>query len=62
MSILRGLLTLILMFSFITLVVWLYAKRHKHAYDYAARLPLESDDMASDETLTADHHDKSDQP
>ncbi len=43
MSIVRGILTLVLMLSFITLVVWLYAKRHQQAYDYAARLPLEDD-------------------
>jgi cytochrome c oxidase cbb3-type subunit IV len=42
-SIVRGILTLILMLTFITLVVWLYSKRHKNAYDYAARLPLEDD-------------------
>ncbi len=42
-SIVRGILTLILMLTFISLVVWLYARKHKHAYDYAARLPLEDD-------------------
>ncbi len=44
MSIVRGILTLCLMLSFIMLVVWLYGKRNKHVYDYAARLPLEKDE------------------
>jgi cytochrome c oxidase cbb3-type subunit 4 len=46
-SIVRGILTLVLMLSFIALVVWLYSKRHQHAYDYAAQLPLEEDLPAS---------------
>lgn len=50
MSIVRGILTLCLMLSFITLVVWLYGKRNKHVYDYAARVPLERDEgSCSDE-------------
>ena len=43
MSMVRGILTLILLLSFISLVVWLYSKRHRDAFDYAARLPLEED-------------------
>lgn len=42
-NIVRGILTLVLMLAFITLVVWLYGRRHRHAFDYAARLPLEED-------------------
>ncbi len=42
-NIVRGILTLVLMLAFITLVVWLYGKRHKHTFDQAARLPLEDD-------------------
>jgi cbb3-type cytochrome oxidase subunit 3 len=42
-NIVRGILTLILMLTFITLVVRLYSKRHKGAFDYAAQLPLEED-------------------
>jgi cytochrome c oxidase cbb3-type subunit IV len=42
-NIVRGILTLVLMLSFITLVVWLYGKRHKHTFDYAAQMPLEDD-------------------
>lgn len=49
MSMVRGILTLVLMLSFITLVVWLYSKRHKHAYDYAAQLPLEDDPPPGDQ-------------
>jgi cytochrome c oxidase cbb3-type subunit 4 len=45
-NIVRGILTLVLMLSFITLVVWLYGKRHQHTYDYAAQLPLEDDQPA----------------
>jgi cytochrome c oxidase cbb3-type subunit IV len=48
LNVVRGILTLVLMLSFITLVVWLYSKRHQHAYDAAAQLPLEEDSsMAS---------------
>jgi cbb3-type cytochrome oxidase subunit 3 len=43
MSMVRGILTLILLLSFISLVVWLYSKRHRDAFDYAAHLPLEED-------------------
>lgn len=43
LNVARGILTLVLMLSFITLVVWLYSKRHRHTYDYAAQLPLEED-------------------
>jgi len=41
LSLVRGVLTFVLMLSFITLVVWLYARKHRDAYDAAARLPLE---------------------
>lgn len=44
-SIVRGILTLVLMLAFITLVVWLYGKRHKSAFDQAERLPLEEDEL-----------------
>jgi cytochrome c oxidase cbb3-type subunit IV len=44
-SIVRGILTLVLMLAFITLVVWLYGKRNKSAFDQAARLPLEEDEL-----------------
>ncbi|MGE0114567.1 MAG: cbb3-type cytochrome oxidase subunit 3 [Steroidobacteraceae bacterium] len=49
MNLVRGILTLILMLSFITLVVWLYSKRNKHAYDDAARLPLEEDELSGNQ-------------
>lgn len=49
MSLVRGIITLVLMLAFITLVVWLYSKRHKHAYDYAARLPLEEDEPSGNQ-------------
>jgi cytochrome c oxidase cbb3-type subunit IV len=42
-SIVRGILTVLLMLAFITLTVWLYARKHRQAYDEAARLPLEED-------------------
>lgn len=42
-NIVRGILTLILMLVFITLVVWLYGKRHKNTFDRAAQMPLEDD-------------------
>jgi cbb3-type cytochrome oxidase subunit 3 len=50
LNVVRGILTLILMLAFITLVVWLYGKRHQHAYDYAAQLPLEEDAPAASTT------------
>ena len=43
LNLLRGLLTLVLMLSFVVLTVWLYAKKHRGAYDAAAQLPLEED-------------------
>jgi cytochrome c oxidase cbb3-type subunit 4 len=43
MNIVRGILTLLLILAFITLVVWLYSKRNQHAYEDAARLPLQDD-------------------
>jgi cytochrome c oxidase cbb3-type subunit 4 len=57
MSLVRGILTLALMLAFITLVVWLYAKRNKQAYDYAAYLPLENDDSTG-ATAEMNHHAK----
>lgn len=53
LSIVRGILTLVLMLSFITLVVWLYSKRHRHTYDYAAQLPLEDDQPATQQDFRA---------
>ena len=50
-NIVRGILTLVLMLSFITLVVWLYAKSHKNAFDSAARLPLEDDSPVEQRTV-----------
>lgn len=44
-SIVRGILTLVLMLAFITLVVWLYSKRNKAAFDEASRVPLEEDEL-----------------
>lgn len=46
-SIVRGILTLVLMLAFITLVVWVYARRNRHAYEEAAQLPLEEDGLQS---------------
>lgn len=42
-NIVRGILTLLLMLSFITLVVCLYVKRHKRTFDEAAQLPMQDD-------------------
>jgi cytochrome c oxidase cbb3-type subunit IV len=53
-SIVRGILTLLLMLVFITLFVWLYAKKHAHAFDEAARLPLEDlEDSAVDHVVSS---------
>ncbi len=52
-NIVRGILTLVLMLSFITLVVWLYGKRHKHTFDYAAQMPLEDDPPADQQQAAA---------
>lgn len=52
-NLVRGILTLLLMLAFITLTVWLYARKHRHAYDEAARLPLEEDAVADNGSSTA---------
>jgi cytochrome c oxidase cbb3-type subunit 4 len=41
MGVLRGLLTLILMLAFIGMVIYVYSKRNRGAYEQAALLPLE---------------------
>lgn len=41
LNLLRGFLTVVLMFGFITLVVWLYSRKHRDIYEAAAKLPLE---------------------
>ena len=39
----RGLLTLILMLSFIGICAWAWSKHRKHEFDKSAALPLEED-------------------
>jgi len=46
----RGLLTAVLLFSFIGLWIWAWSSRRKADFKAAAALPLEEDqDMTSDE-------------
>ena len=46
----RGLITAVLLFSFIGLCIWAWSRRRKPDFDAAAALPLEEDhDMKSDE-------------
>lgn len=41
MGVIRGLLTLVLMLAFVGMVIYVYSKRNKTAYEQAALLPLE---------------------
>ncbi len=50
LNLLRGLLTVVLMFGFITLVVWLYARKHRDMYEIAAQLPLEDAPRTADKS------------
>ena len=49
-SIVRGILTLLLMIAFISLVVLLYSRKHRDVFDAAARLPLEDDTAVADQS------------
>ncbi len=40
-GVLRGLLTLVLMLAFIGMVIYVFSKRNREAYEQAAKLPLE---------------------
>lgn len=42
----RGLLTLVLLLAFLGMVVYVYSKRNRDAYEQAASLPLEDDAVA----------------
>ena len=50
----RGLLTAVLLFSFIALWIWAWSSRRKADFDAQAALPLEEDHkMTNDEQETA---------
>ena len=53
MGILRGLITLSLLLSFLAMVAWLFSGRNKHRFDAAANIPLEeaSHDSGASKTL-----------
>jgi len=42
-GIVRGVITLILMFLFIAFTVWVWGKQRKESFDSMARMPLEDD-------------------
>jgi cytochrome c oxidase cbb3-type subunit IV len=52
----RGIVTLILLLAFLSLMIWIASGRNKHRFDAAARLPLE-DDATPDakRTSSAEH-------
>ena len=43
-----GVVTLILMFTFIGIWIWAWRKKHKRVFDRMARLPLEDDSVIPD--------------
>ena len=43
MGVLRGLITLILMGSFIAMTLWVWSRHNRQRFDAAAQLPLEED-------------------
>ena len=42
----RGVVTVIVMCTFVGIVLWAWSDRRKQAFDAAARLPLEEDEEA----------------
>ena len=45
MGLIRGVITAVLLVSFVSLVVWAWSARRVSAFDAAARAPLEEDDV-----------------
>ena len=43
MGLIRGLLTLTLMASFIAMTVWVWSRHNRSRFDAASRVPLEDD-------------------
>lgn len=50
---LRAIVTVLSFLSFVGIVWWAYSSRRKAAYDEAARMPLEDDDMPARENIGA---------
>ncbi len=50
---LRAMVTVLSFLAFIGIVWWAYSSRRKAAYDEAARMPLDDDDMPAHERRSA---------
>ncbi|OED40820.1 cytochrome oxidase [Endozoicomonas sp. (ex Bugula neritina AB1)] len=46
----RGLATLLALVAFVSMLLWVYSSKRKHAFDEAAELPF------ADEITPSDHH------
>ncbi len=49
-----GVVTVILMLTFIGIWIWAWRKKHKRVFDRMARLPLEDDSQIPDPTAEED--------
>ncbi|WP_369602371.1 cbb3-type cytochrome c oxidase subunit 3 [Hahella sp. SMD15-11] len=52
---LRGIITILVMITFIGLVIWAWSKRNKADFDEAAQLPFADEELAARSTQKAEN-------
>ncbi len=52
---LRGIVTILVMITFIGLVIWAWSKRNKADFDEAAQLPFADEELAARSTQKAEN-------
>ena len=53
---LRSLFTVVVVVVFVAIVIWAYSSKRKESFDEAARLPLDDDATAPEETNAGKQH------